>query len=73
MGQRLKHADLMRMTDETLVSELLDQMEGRPNWIKAEAIVKTLRKRMKERHLEIERRVAERIAEEAAKGGTCGH
>jgi hypothetical protein len=70
MGQRQKHADSVRVGDELFVCKLLDQMEGRPNFNKAQTIVRELRKRMKERHLEIERRAAERIADNTAKGGT---
>jgi hypothetical protein len=57
------------MGDELFVCELLDEMEGVPNWNKAKAIVKGLRKRMKERHLEIQRRVAERKTEGTAEVG----
>jgi len=63
MGQRQKHADSVRLGDELFVCELLDKLEGRSNLKKAETIVKELRKRMQERHLDIERRAAERIAE----------
>lgn len=60
MGKRLKHAELVQIDDELFVSDLLDKMEGRPNWNKATAIVKGLRKRMQERHLQNERMAAER-------------
>lgn len=64
VGHRLKHADRVRLSDELFVCELLDQMEGRTNWSKAETIVKELRRRMNERHLENDRMAAERIATE---------
>lgn len=70
MGQRQKHADSVRVGDELFVCELLDQMEGQPNWNKAQTIVKELRKRMQERHLEVKRRAVERIAEDAGEKST---
>lgn len=70
MGQRLNRRKLVRMDDELFVSQLLDKMEGRPNRDKARSIVKGLRKRWRERHLENERMAAERVAENPAHGDT---